>query len=317
MQLDRDAQGLLDAMIRAGRPQFETLTPAAARQQMRDIRDALKQPQPGVAEVRDLAADGPHGAIPLRIYRSHAPVSGKLQPVVVFFHGGGWVFGDLETHDNLCRSLANVADCAVVSVDYRLAPEAKFPVAVDDALAATQWVAGNGAALGLDAARLAIAGDSAGGNLAAVVSLMAARSDAIKIMCQALLYPATDLALTHDSYRRAGAQFNLTTAVMRWFRELYLTRADEIDDWRASPLRATDFANVPPAFVATAGCDPLCDEGEAYAGLLQRSGVAVTLKRFPGQMHGFASMSGFVRAADEVLADLGATLKHAWGSRVG
>src|SRR6516225_12425588 len=143
MQLDPDAQLLLDAMIRAGRPQFETLTPLAARQQMRDIRAALKQPQPPVVEVRELAAQGPHGAIPLRLYRHRAMATRELQPGVVFFHGGGWVFGDLETHDNLCRSLANAADCTVVSVDYRLAPEHKFPAAVDDAFAATKWIVGH------------------------------------------------------------------------------------------------------------------------------------------------------------------------------
>jgi len=312
MQLDPDAQVLLDAMIKAGLPPIETLTPAAARQRWRDIREALNQPQPAVAEVRELAAQGPHGSIPLRLYGHRALAPRAPQPVLVFFHGGGWVFGDLETHDNLCRSLANLAECAVVSVDYRLAPEAKFPVAVDDAFAATQWVADNAQTLGLDPVRLAVAGDSAGGNLATVVSLMAARSGAIKIVYQVLLYPTTDLALTHDSYRRAGQQFNLTTAAMRWFRELYLTGPDEVDDWRASPLRAREFANMPPAFIATAGCDPLCDEGEAYARLLERNNVPATLRHFPGQMHGFASMVGFVRAAEDVLADVGAALKQAW-----
>ena len=203
MQLDPDAQVLLDAMISAGLPPIETLTPAAARQRWRDIREALNQPQPAVAEVRELAAQGPHGSIPLRLYGHRALAPRAPQPVLVFFHGGGWVFGDLETHDNLCRSLANLAECAVVSVDYRLAPEAKFPVAVDDAFAATQWVADNAQTLGLDSGRLAVAGDSAGGNLATVVSLMAARSGAINIAYQVLLYPTTDLALTYDSYRRA------------------------------------------------------------------------------------------------------------------
>lgn len=312
MQLDPDAQLLLDAMIKAGRPQFETLTPAAARQQMRDIRAALNQPQPPVAEVRELAADGPHGKIPLRLYRSHAFTVGEQQPVLVFFHGGGWVFGDLETHDNLCRGLANAADCAVVSVDYRLAPEYKFPAAVDDAVAATQWIARHARELGFDADRLAVGGDSAGGNLATVVSLTATRAAAPKISCQILLYPATDLGLTHPSYMVAGARFNLGLATMKWFRDLYLVAPGEIEDWRASPLRAKDFANMPPAFVATAGCDPLCDEGEAYARLLKGNGVPVTFRTFPGQMHGFASMSGFLRAADDVLADVGATLKRVW-----
>jgi acetyl esterase len=281
MQLDPDAQLLLDAMIRAGRPQFETLTPVAARQQMRDIRAALKQPQPPVAEVRELTAQGPHGEIPLRLYRNRARSPGEAQPVTVFFHGGGWVFGDLETHDNLCRSLANVAECAVVSVDYRLAPESKFPAAVDDSFAATQWVADNAQTLGFDASRLAVAGDSAGANLATVVSLMAARSGAIKIACQVLLYPTTDLALTHDSYRRAGQQFNLTTAAMRWFRELYLSAPDEIDDWRASPLRAKDFANMPPAFIATAGCDPCATKARPMPGCLSATTSRSSCGTFP------------------------------------
>jgi acetyl esterase/lipase len=312
MQLDPDAQFLLDAMIKAGRPLFETLTPAAARQQMRDIRAALKQPQPPVAEVRELAADGPHGKIPLRLYRGHALAAGERQPVLIFFHGGGWVFGDLETHDNLCRSLANVADCTVISVDYRLAPEHKFPAAIDDAYAATQWTARYAGELGIDASRIAVGGDSAGGNLATVVSLLAARDGTIKIVGQVLLYPTTDLALTHDSYKRAGERFNISAATMRWFRDLYLAAPGEVDDWRASPLRTKDFAKMPPAYIATAGCDPLCDEGEAYARLLERNNVPVTFREFPGQMHGFASMVGFVRAADEVLADIGAALKRAW-----
>jgi acetyl esterase/lipase len=312
MQLDPDAQLILDAMIAAGRPPFETLTPAGARQQMRDIRAALKQPVPPVAEVQALAAAGPHGEIPVRLYRGHAVKPGEQQPVVVFFHGGGWLFGDLETHDNMCRSIAGLADCTVISVDYRLAPENKFPAAIDDAFAATQWIARNAATLNLDLARLAVAGDSAGGNLAAVVALMAARSGAIRIGFQILLYPATDLGMTHDSYRRAGAQFNLTAAAMRWFREHYLTSPDQIEDWRASPLRAKEFVGVPPALIVTAGCDPLCDEGEDYAHLLEAHGVPVTLRRFPGQMHGFVSMAGFLRAADEILAAIGTALKQAW-----
>jgi len=312
MQLDPDAQLILDAMIAAGRPPFETLTPAGARQQMRDIRAALKQPVPPVAEVRALTATGPHGEIPMRLYRGHAAKPGEQQPVVVFFHGGGWVFGDLETHDNMCRSIAGLADCTVISVDYRLAPESKFPAAIDDAFAATQWIARNASTLNLDLGRLAVAGDSAGGNLATVVALMAARSGAIRIGFQILLYPATDLGMTHDSYRRAGAQFNLTAAAMRWFREHYLTSADQIEDWRASPLRAKEFVGVPPTFIVTAGCDPLCDEGEDYARVLEAHGAPVTLRRFPGQMHGFASMAGFLRAADEILAAIGTALKQAW-----
>ena len=314
MRLDPDAQLMLDAMLKAGRPAFHTLTPVQARVQMLEIRAALKQVQPTVADVRDLVATGPHGDIPMRLYRAHALGRTEYQPVLVFFHGGGWVFGDLETHDNLCRGLANAADCTVVSVDYRLAPEHKFPAAVDDASAATKWIVGHASELGLDTGRVALGGDSAGGNLATVVSLLAVRESAFKIAYQVLLYPTTDLSLTFASFRRAGDRFNLTENTMRWFRAHYLTGLDQIDDWRASPLRASDVARMPPALIITAGCDPLCDEGEAYARLLARNNVPVTYRLFPGQMHGFASMSGFVRAADEVIADVGAALRRTWAS---
>jgi acetyl esterase len=311
MKLDPDAQFLLDAMIRAGRPAIETLTPEQARQLMKEIRAALKQLQPAVAEVRDLSAAGPHGAIPLRLYRGAA--AGQVaQPVVVYFHGGGWVFGDLETHDNLCRSIANAAQCAVVSVDYRLAPEHKFPAAVDDAWAALKWVNARAGELGLDRGRIAVGGDSAGGNLATVVSLLAAESADVKVTCQILLYPTVDLGFGHESFKRAGTGFNLTAASMQWFRGHYLNGPQEIEDWRASPMRAKNIAGLPPTFIATAGCDPLCDEGEAYARLLERAKVPVTFRTFPGQMHGFAGMSGFVKAADDVIADVGATLKQVW-----
>jgi len=312
MPLDPDAQALLDAAIKAGRPAVETLTPVQARQQIREIRAALKQPQPAVAEARDLSIPGPHGPIPARLYRAQAPKAGAAQPALVYFHGGGWVFGDIETHDNLCRSLANVGDCAVISVDYRLAPEHKFPAAVDDSWAAVKWTAENAAALSLDRGRIAVGGDSAGGNLAAVASLMA-RENGPRLTCQILLYPTVDLSLGHDSLRRAGTGYNLTASAMQWFRDLYLNDAAEIEDWRASPLRAKDLAGLPPAFVATAGCDPLCDEGEAYAQRLQDHGVPVVHRHFPGQMHGFAMMSGFLGAADRVLADIGTELRRVWG----
>jgi acetyl esterase len=312
MPLDPDAQIILDAMIKAGRPAFETLSPAAARQQMREIRAALKQPQPQVAEARDVSIPGPHGAIPARLYRSHMPKPGEAQPVLAFFHGGGWVFGDIETHDNLCRSLANAADCTVVSVDYRLAPEHKFPAAVDDCWAAVKWIEANASAFAVDPARIAVGGDSAGGNLATVVCQIAARNGGPRLSCQVLLYPTVDLAFGHDSFRHVGSGYNLTTVAMEWFRDHYLNSPAEIDDWRASPLRADRLDALPPTFIATAGCDPLCDEGEAYAQLLRRHNVPVIFRHFPGQMHGFASMSGYLGAADRVIADIGATLRQAW-----
>ena len=312
MPLDPDAQILLDAMIKANRPAFETLTPPQARQQMREVRALLKQPVPDVAEVRDLAATGPHGDIPMRLYRAKEAKSGDMQPALVFFHGGGWVFGDIETHDNLCRALANSADCTVLSVDYRLAPERKFPVAADDCWAAFTWTHANAARLSIDPARLAVGGDSAGGNLAAVVAMLAQRAGAPRIACQILLYPVADLAMNTDSYKQLGTGYNLTAGAMMWFRDLYLNNANEIADWRASPILATNIAGLPPTYVAVAGCDPLHDEGVAFAKLLEGNNVSVTLRNFPGQMHGFASMSGFLKAADEVIADVGTALKNRW-----
>jgi len=310
MPLDPDAQVILDAMIKAGRPAFETLTPVQARRQLHDMRAAMKQPQPMVAEVKNLSARGPDAAIPLRLYRP-ATVDGA-QPVLVYFHGGGWVIGDIETHDNLCRSLANAADCTVISVDYRLAPEHKFPAAVDDCRAATTWIADHAGDLAVDPHRLAVGGDSAGGNLATVVSRLAVATGGPGIVYQVLLYPTVDLSFAHDSFKRVGTGYNLTTATMRWFRDLYLRDLQDVADWRASPLRADDLSKLPPAFIATAGHDPLCDEGEAYAKLLESSGVPVTLRQFPGQMHGFATMSGLLQAADQVIAEIGAVLKRAW-----
>jgi len=311
MKLDPDAQVLHDAMIKANRPAMETLTPVEGRKFMRDLRTALKQAVPPVAEVQELVADGPHGAIPVRLYRSKPRAQGP-QPVVMFFHGGGWVIGDLETHDNLCRSIANAGECAVVSVDYRLAPEHKFPKAADDCWAATRWAHARAGELALDRERMAVAGDSAGGNLATVTAMLAAQSGEVALRYQVLLYPTVDLGFSYGSFKNAGTGFNLTAPAMEWFRDHYLNSPHEVDDWRASPLRSKDIAKLPPAYIATAGCDPLCDEGEAYARLLARHGVPVTFRHFPGQMHGFAGMSGYVKAADEVLADIGAELRKAW-----
>jgi acetyl esterase len=233
-------------------------------------------------------------------------------PVLVFFHGGGWVVGNVESHDTMCRHLANRAGCAVVSVDYRLAPEHKFPAAVDDCFTATAWVAGNAAALGIDPGRLAVGGDSAGGNLAAVVSLMARDKGAPRISYQLLIYPAMDAAMRHDSINRFAEGYVLTRATMRWFYEQYLRAAHDAADWRASPLLATDLGDLPPAFVLTAGYDPLSDEGDAYAERLAAAGVPVTHRRFPGQVHGFAMNGKIIRAADKALDDAAAALKAAW-----
>jgi len=309
MPLDHDAEILLEMIRAANRPAFETVGAAEARELFMAGRKVLAPDPMPVAELRDIAIPGPGGPIPARLYRASA---GGVLPVLVFFHGGGWVVGDIESHDTVCRHLANRAGCAVVSVDYRLAPEHKFPAAVEDCFAATAWVAGNAAALGVDAARLAVGGDSAGGNLAAVVSLLARDRGGPRIACQLLIYPATDAAMRHDSIARFAEGYVLTRATMRWFYDQYLRAPEDAADWRASPLAALDLGGLPSAFVLTAGYDPLCDEGDAYAARLAAAGVAVTHRRFPGQVHGFAMNGKIIRAAETALDETAAALKQGW-----
>ena len=309
MPLDPDAEILLEMVRAANRPAFETIGAAEARLLFNAGRKVLAPDPMPVAETRGLAIPGPGGPIPARLYRATA--TGNL-PVLVFFHGGGWVVGDIESHDTGCRHLANRAECAVVSVDYRLAPEHKFPAAVEDCLAATAWVAGNAASLGVDAGRLAVGGDSAGGNLAAVVSVLARDHGTPRIGHQLLIYPATDAAMRHDSMARFAEGYVLTRSTMRWFYEQYLRAPADAADWQASPLAAPDLSGLPSAFVLTAGYDPLCDEGDAYAARLAAAGVAVTHRRFAGQVHGFALNGKIIRAAETALDEAAAALKQAW-----
>jgi acetyl esterase len=309
MPLDHDAEILLQMIREANRPAFETVGADAARELFMAGRKVLAPDPMPVAETRDLEIPGPRGPIPARLYRSAK--SGTL-PVLVFFHGGGWVVGNIESHDGMCRHLANRTEGAVVSVDYRMGPEHRFPAAVDDCVAATAWTADNAAALGIDPARLAVGGDSAGGNLAAVVSLVVRDKGAPRIAYQVLIYPATDAAMRHESIARYAEGYVLTRATMRWFYEQYLASPEEAEDWRVSPLLAPDLSRLPPAFVLTAGYDPLCDEGDAYVQRLAAAGVPVTHRRFPGQVHGFAMNGKVIRAAAPALDEIAAALKQAW-----
>ncbi|PZW37584.1 acetyl esterase [Humitalea rosea] len=308
MTLDADAALLLDMLREAGRPPYHALSPIEARAAMIQARAAMAPPPAEVAEIRDLLAPGPHGPIPLRLYRG---VAATVTPVLLFFHGGGWVIGDLQTHDGVCRHLAAGAGCTVIAVDYRLAPEHKFPAAVNDAIAALVWVNEQAKTLGIDPARIAVGGDSAGANLAAVLALMARDGAVPPVLWQMLLYPALDLSLSQDSYRRMGEGYVLTTATMAWFRDHYLRSDADVEDWRASPLRAEDLSNLAPALVLTAGHDPLVDEGEAYASRLRASGVAVEQRRYPGQMHGFLTMGKVLPTATAALDDLAQALARA------
>ena len=309
MPLDHDVEILLKMIQEANRPSFETVGAIAARELFMAGRKALSPDPMPIAETRDIAIPGPGGAIPARLYRS---VTTGILPVLVFFHGGGWVVGNIESHEAMCRHLANRAECAVVAVDYRMGPEHKFPAAVDDCFAATGWVADNGASLGIDPRRLAVGGDSAGGNLGAVVSLLARDKGAPRIACQLLIYPATDAAMRHDSIARYAEGYVLTRSTMRWFYDQYLRIPEDAADWRVSPLLASDLAGLPAAFVLTAGYDPLCDEGDAYAARLAAAGVPVTHRRFPGQVHGFVTNGRVIRAAETALDEAAAVLKAAW-----
>lgn len=310
MPLDRFAGAVLELIRQSGRPPYETLSPDEARAFYRQARDVLAPPPPPVAEVRDLSIPTPAGhTLPARLYRPGPPPPEPL-PLLIYFHGGGWVIGDLETHDVVCREIANRAGLGVLAVDYRLAPEHKFPAAIEDAFAATLWAHRTAADQGFDPARIAVGGDSAGGNLAAVVTLLARAQGGPPLAAQVLIYPATDLGMGHPSHQRWAEGYLLTRPTMEWFRAHYLSDpAREVADWRVSPLRAGDFRNLPPAFVLTAEYDPLVDEGEDYAERLAAAGVAVETHRMPGMIHGFLTMGKVIPAADEALGRIAAYLR--------
>jgi acetyl esterase len=311
MPLDRDAEQVLEMVRLSGRPSYDTLTPPEARALFLAGREVLSPDPPPVAEIRELAAPGPNGgSIPVRLYRGAAAVPGAALPALVFFHGGGWVIGDLDSHDGICRHLANAAGCAVASVHYRLAPEDKFPAAVEDCFAATRWLADSGAVLGINGGRLAVGGDSAGGNLAAVVSLLARDRGAPALRAQLLLYPAADFVAIRESHRRFAEGHLLTMTTMRWFTAHYLRRPEDAADWRASPLRAADLAGVAPAYILTAGFDPLCDEGVAYAERLAECGISVRHRHIADQIHGFLMMGRIVRAAAPALDEIAGVLRE-------
>jgi acetyl esterase len=308
--LDPQAKAVIDLVIKSGRPPYHQLSPKDARQMFRDTRPASTPPPPEIGEVRDLKSDTPVGPIPLRLYRPQGVPRTTALPVLVYFHGGGWVIGDLDTHDVLCRQVTAGAGISVIAVDYRLAPEHRFPAAIDDAWAATRWVAAHAGELGVDAGRLAVGGDSAGGNLAAVVAILARDHGGPSIALQVLNYPVTDLAAESQSYVDFADGFMLTRDSMRWFAGHYLARKTDAEDWRASPLRARSLAGVAPALVVTAGFDPLRDEGDAYARKLRDAGVRVDSICYGGMVHGFLPMGRLIESGNRGVAHIAATLRQ-------
>jgi len=308
--LDPDAAAVFKAFQEAGRPPYETVSPAEARELYLKGRVVTNPEPPPLQSVQPLAIPSPAGPIPARIYTpTRLRQAAGLAPCLVFFHGGGWVIGDLDSHDVVCRKLADAGELIVISVDYRLAPEHKFPAAVDDAVAATKWIAENAKQLGIDAARLTVGGDSAGGNLAAVVAIAARDGNGPAIAGQVLIYPAIDFAMTHPSHREPETSILLTHSVIKWFRDHYLNDDADAQDWRASPARAGTLAGLPPVYVLTAGADPLRDEGDEYAERLKQAGVAVTYRSFPGQFHGFFTMGKLLQQANVAAAEIGSWLK--------
>jgi len=311
MPLDPQARAFLDQLAQFGGIQLHDLPVPQAREAM-EAMSAMRGGEPeAIAEVVDRTIPGPGGEIPVRIYR---PSRDGVRPVLVYFHGGGWVLGSLQTHDGVCRALANAADCVIVSVDYRLAPEHGYPAAPEDCWAATACIAANGAAIGTDGSRLAIGGDSAGGNLSAVVALMARERGGPAIRFQLLVYPVTDFSFETASYRDNAEGYLLTVDGMRWFWNHYLATPGAAAGAQAfaSPLRAESLAGLPPALVITAEYDPLRDEGEAYAKRLQDAGVPTTLSRYDGQIHGFFSMGDMLDAGKAAVREAAAALRAAF-----
>jgi len=309
MPLDRQVKALLDQLASQGAPKLWELGPKAARAAMR--LSVFRNSDEPIGKSEDRFFSGPDGTVGVRVY-TPLESSSPLLPGLIFFHGGGFVLGDLESHDGLCRSLSNQSGCRVVSVDYRLAPEHPFPAAVEDCVAATDWVAQNAGDLGIDAARLAVGGDSAGGNLAAVVAMLAAGKRTPKLAFQLLIYPVMQLGGPDTPSMKENANgYFLEKASMEWFTRLYCPDAALRTDARLSPLLADDVALTPPAYVVTAGFDPLRDEGKAYADKLDAAGVPVTYVNYPSMIHGFFSFRSVVPKSREAVAAAAAALRCA------
>ena len=302
MNLHPQVAQLLERAAKSPLPPYYEVPAHVARRIYRDTRAALSPRAPEVAEARLVIAPGP---VALRAYRPAGSKPGDNLPALVYFHGGGWVIGDLDTHDVLCRQLANGARCAVYSVDYRMGPEHPFPAAIDDCLAATQFVAARHASV-------AVGGDSAGGNLATVVALLARDAKGPAIAYQLLIYPATDQRGLHPSVARNGEGYLLTKKSMDYFQAQYLPRREDLTDWRASPLLAKSLAGLPPAYLITAGYDPLLDEGREYAARMAREGVDVAYREYPDMVHGFILMGGVLDTANAAVAECCEKLRNQW-----
>jgi acetyl esterase len=310
MALHPQAKAFLDNLAAGGAPPIEQLPLADARAVRSEMIEAGGPEQP-VAEVRNRSVPGPDGPIRIRVYR---PVRNETLPALIFFHGGGFVICNLDTHDRQCRALANASGCAVISVDYRLAPENKYPAAVNDAYAATQFIAEHPAEFGIDPNRIAVGGDSAGGNLATVVALLSRERGGPRLKFQLLIYPVVDFYDQSPSMQQYSQGYFLTREGMDWFTNSYLPSREAGLEPSASPMNATDLSALPPAMVITAECDPLRDQGEEYARKLQGAGVPVELKRYEGMIHPFFQFGGILDTARVAMNDAASALRGALGN---
>lgn len=291
----------LEALIAAGRAAgskpFEALSPQEARVAYAGRRELLQLPADEVSEKRDFTVPGPAGPIPLRLYRPVGAAPEAILPCLVYMHGGGWVFGDLESHDGLCCRLANGSGACVVAIDYRLAPEHRFPAAAEDCAAAYKAIAADATALRIDPSRLAVGGDSAGGNLAAVLALMGRDGDLPRPVYQLLIYPVVDLDQVLSSYGPKTDGMVISGATMVYFLDHYAPNKEDRSDWRASPIKASSHAGLAPALVMTCGHDPLAAEGRAYATALEQAGVRVVSLHLSDQTHGMLTMTKVIGMA--------------------
>lgn len=310
MPVHPQCQAILDAAANADGPTvFDTRDPVEARRLYAASTDTFAVPTPDLRSVENRSVPGDTADVPVRIYTPDAEASDSGLPVLVFLHGGGWVFGDLDTHDAMCRAFAYEAGCLIVSVDYRLAPEHKFPAALDDSLTVLDWVAANAADIGGDAARIAIGGDSAGGNLAAAACQAARDKGGPAIVFQLLIYPATDFTADMTSPRSNAAGFGLSDVAIEWMRNCYLNDPFDTTDPRASPAMAKNLSNLPPALIQTAEFDPLHDEGKAYADAMRGAGNTVIHINYPGMIHGFMRMGALVDDAALGISDAAKALR--------
>jgi len=317
MSLHPQCKAFLDQVAAQGGKPMEEMTPVeirANRAENAAVFQALAGPVPEVARVEDRTIPGPAQPIPIRVYW---PQTGRRLPVLVYFHGGGWVIGNLDQVDVQCRALANGAQCVVVNVDYRLAPENKFPAAVDDAYAAVCYVAEHAGEFDADASRIAVGGDSAGGTLATVACLMARDRRGPNIAFQLLVYPVTDYDDDRPSLHEFADGYFLTRAMMKYFWAHYVASPEEGRSPHASPLNAKNLGGLPPAMVITAECDPIRDQGEAYARRLEEAGVPVTAKRYAGAIHVFFNLGGVIDSGREAVTDAAAALRQAFSSGAG